>query len=141
MGSISPRPHALIIEDELLVALALQAMLSELGFRSFSFASTEFQALEQAQLHCPDLLTVDVNLLAGDGAQAVDEIVQACGPRPVIYVTGMPGAVLDRPDAVIVEKPIRPAALAAAVNKARANAQSARLAERRPRQADMHLQP
>jgi len=116
----SDRPHALIIEDELIIALGLQAQLSELGYRSFAFAGTERQALEQALLKCPDLVTVDVGLLDGSGLAAADAILAACGPLPVVYVTGDAAAACGRPG--LVEKPVSDQALAAAIIAARADA-------------------
>jgi ActR/RegA family two-component response regulator len=80
--------HALIIEDDLVSGLGLQIALTPLGFRTFAFASTPLQALEQARLRRPDLMTVDINLLQGDGPQAVREIESALGGLDVLYVTG-----------------------------------------------------
>lgn len=114
-----PDLHALIVEDELLIALGLQSMLGELGFASFAFAGTARQALEQAELQTPDLVTVDVGLLDGDGYEAVDAIQAARGPVPVIYVTGDSGAGARRPGAVVLEKPVSTHTLAAAMVRAR----------------------
>lgn len=112
------RPHALIIEDELTSGLALQLQLADLGFRSFAFAGTEHQAVEQARLCSPDLVTVDVRLLDGSGLGAVEAILTACGPKPVIFVTG-DRALVDREDALIVDKPVNGEQLEAAVRRAR----------------------
>ena len=129
------RPHVLIIEDELLIGLGLQAQLSELGYGSFAFASAERQALEQALLKCPDLVTVDVGLLDGrSGVDAVERILQHCGPLPVIYVTGDAGAVPRHVGAVVLEKPVSSAARAAAVARAKASPHSA--SRREPRRSD-----
>ena len=114
------RPHALIIEDELVIALGLQAQLAELGYGSFAFASTDQQAVEQARLQCPDLVTVDIGLLDGNGIDAIDAVLQACGPLPVIYVTGDGQAARATPGAVVVEKPVSDHALAMALIRAKA---------------------
>jgi DNA-binding response OmpR family regulator len=82
--------HALIIEDDLVSGLGMQMALAPLGFTSFAFASTASQALEQARLRRPDLMTVDINLLHGDGPQAVREIESVLGDLAVLYVTGAP---------------------------------------------------
>ncbi len=82
--------HALIIEDDLVSGLGMQIALTPLGFSTFAFASTPLQALEQARLRRPDLMTVDINLLQGDGPQAVREIENALGGLDVLYVTGAP---------------------------------------------------
>jgi len=82
--------HALIIEDDLVSGLGMQIALTPLGFSTFAFASTPMQALEQARLRRPDLMTVDINLIHGDGPQAVREIESALGVLAVLYVTGAP---------------------------------------------------
>ncbi|HTI66963.1 MAG TPA: response regulator [Caulobacteraceae bacterium] len=115
--------HALIVEDELLIGLGLQSMLADLGFSSFAFAGTARQALEQAQLQCPDLVTLDMRLLDGDGFEASDAIQEACGPLPVVYVTGDAAMASKRPGAVVLEKPVTTAALGAALERARVQAQ------------------
>lgn len=111
--------HALIVEDELLIGIGLQAMLADQGFGSFAFASTARQALEQAQVRCPDLVTVDLGLLDGDGFEAVEAISAFCGPVPMVFVTGNAVAAAARTNAVVLEKPVFPLTLAQAVAKAR----------------------
>jgi DNA-binding response OmpR family regulator len=109
--------HALIIEDELLTGMGLQSMLSRMGYGTFAFASTQSQALEQARLQRPDLVTVDVSLLDGDGLEAARNIVDALGPVPVMFVTGDPAAVNGLDGATVLEKPVTPGILAAAVER------------------------
>lgn len=111
--------HALIVEDELLAGMGLQSMLSRMGYDSFAFASTEAQALEQARLHRPDLVTVDLSLLAGDGLQAARTIVDAVGPVAMMFVTGDPKGVDGLDGATVVGKPVTPGVLAAAIDRLR----------------------
>jgi CheY-like chemotaxis protein len=111
------RPHALVIEDELISGLALQLQLADLGFRSFAFAGTEYQAVEQARLCWPDLVTVDIGLLDGTGLGAIESILGICGPTPVVFVTG-DRVLVDLADALIVEKPVDVERLEAAVRQA-----------------------
>ncbi len=111
--------HALIIEDEIIAGVGMQLVLSDLGFDSFAFAGTASQALEQAILRKPDLVTVDVRLLDGDGVSAAREIHRAVGPAPTIYVTGDARALAHHPHAVVVEKPYGPADMARAYERAR----------------------
>jgi CheY-like chemotaxis protein len=106
--------HALIIEDELILGMGMQSVLAPLGYSSFAFASTATQALELARLQRPDLVTVDVNLMHGTGLEAAKTITDACGPTPIIYVTGDPSALDGVDDAVIVRKPFTPADIARA---------------------------
>ena len=100
-----PRRHALIIEDEMLTGLAMQMTLGEIGFSSFAFASTAQQALEQAGLRRPDLVTADVGLLDGDGVKACEALQRMFGPLPVIYVTGQVERLDGGPNLVVVAKP------------------------------------
>ena len=97
--------HVLIIEDEMLIAMHMAHHLTNIGFDSFAFASAQSQALEQARLKRPDLVTVDVSLLDGDGRAAAGALTQELGDLAVIYVTGDPQALADTPGAVVVEKP------------------------------------
>lgn len=113
--------HALIVEDDLVSGLGVQHLLEELGFTSFAFAGTGAQAGEQSRLRRPDLLTVDVGLLDGDGLQACREVEAACGPVPTVFVTGSPERVAVD-GAVVVEKPVNSVDLARAVAQARAAA-------------------
>jgi CheY-like chemotaxis protein len=109
--------HALIIEDELIVGLDLQAQLADLGYDSFAFAATEAQALEQALKTRPDLIIADMGLLAGDGGKAVEAILAEVGPTSVIYISG-DRARLELLEGLTLEKPITPAQLAEAVELA-----------------------
>jgi len=111
--------HALIIEDEIIAGVGMQLVLSDLGFDSFAFAGTAHQALEQALIRTPDLVTVDVRLLDGDGVEAARQIHRLIGPAPTVYVTGDPKALAGRVDAVVVEKPYGPEDMARAFQRAR----------------------
>jgi CheY-like chemotaxis protein len=99
--------HALIIEDDLITGLDLQAMLQGLGYASFAFASTVLQAKEQALLKSPDLTTVDLGLLHGDGVAAVEAVESVCGPVAAIFITGHPeGVPKIGPGKAVLSKPV-----------------------------------
>ena len=108
-----PSRHALIIEDEMLIGMGMQHMLADIGFDSFAFASTASQALEQARLRRPDLVTADIGLLDGDGIAACQALEAECGPLPIIYVTGQEGAAEGEGRAVVA-KPFTAADIARA---------------------------
>jgi CheY-like chemotaxis protein len=82
--------HVLIIEDEALVAMDLQNVLSEAGATSFAFASSETEAVEQACARLPHVMTSDVQLLSGTGPAAVAIIRNRLGMIPVLFVSGNP---------------------------------------------------
>ena len=97
--------HALIIEDESLIALAIEDALRGCGFASFDFAVSAEEAVTAAASKCPDLITADVQLRPGCGITAVQSI---CSEQsiPVIFITGSPGEVRIRmPGHGLVEKP------------------------------------
>lgn len=109
--------HAFIMEDDYLIAQALQDMLEQLGYTSFSFARSEDAAVMGAGGQPIDLLTADVRLLPGDGLNAVRQI---CKQRdiPVIFITGYADELVERaPEAVVVQKPIDPQDLQNAVRR------------------------
>ena len=109
--------HAFIIEDDYLIAKALQDMLEELGFTKFSFARSEDAAIMGANQSDIDLISADVRLLPGDGVNAVEAI---CADRdiPVLFITGYREELEERkPDAVVLQKPGKKEELAAAIGR------------------------
>lgn len=97
--------HALIIEDELLIAFAVEDALSQLGYATFAIATSMAQAIEAAERQCPDLIVADHHITDGTGTEAVQSI---CSEKqiPVVFVTGSEAEVRAQlPDALIVAKP------------------------------------
>ncbi len=111
--------RVLIIEDDALVALDLEAIFTRLGHRVVQIAATENDAVSAARTHAPDLMTVDIRLREGTGTAAVSRIL-AERPVPHLYVTGSPVELLDR-NAVLVPKPFSRRTLLAAVERALAS--------------------
>lgn len=97
--------HALIIEDEPLIAMLVEEALSRCGFTSFDFATSTQEAILSAERKCPALITADVELNPGSGIDAVDEICSG-PPIPVVFVTGSPQKLMERkPDHLFLMKP------------------------------------
>ena len=97
--------HALIIEDETLIAMAIEDALRGCGFTSFDLAVSAEEAATAAERRCPDLITADVELRPGCGITAVQSI---CSGKaiPVLFITGSPGEVRIRmPGHALIEKP------------------------------------
>lgn len=97
--------HALIIEDEFLIAMTVELALRECGFTTFEHAMSADDAIASASRRCPDLITADVELQPGCGITAVQAI---CSRKaiPVIFITGTPDQVRIRmPGHTLVEKP------------------------------------
>lgn len=112
--------HALIIEDEPLIAMLIEDALHARGYLTFDVAADQRSAVAAALEHCPDLITSDVRLAEGCGMAAVSEI---CRTRriPVIFITATAWEVLDcGADAIVLHKPFASAELdraLAAVNR------------------------
>lgn len=97
--------HALIIEDESMIAIAIEDALRGCGFTSFDIAVSAEEAVAAAQRTCPDLITADVQLRPGCGISAVQSICSE-QPIPILFITGTPGEVRIRmPGHALVEKP------------------------------------
>jgi DNA-binding response OmpR family regulator len=110
--------HALIIEDNHLIAMMIEDELIALGYGSAAVATTLEQAIEMARLSCPDLITVCDMLDSGAGVQTIREI---CRGRsiPVVFITAREDEVKAMIfGAVIIAKPFWIPHLGAAVEAA-----------------------
>lgn len=97
--------HALIIEDEPMIAMNIEDILRECGFNSFDLASSPNDAFKSVSRTCPDLITSDVQLMPGSG---IDTVLTICGrtPIPVIFITGNVADVTERmPETLALAKP------------------------------------
>jgi DNA-binding response OmpR family regulator len=110
--------HALIIEDESLIAFSIEEALRDCGFTSFDVAVSAEEAIEAAACRCPDLITADVELRPGCGIGAVQSICSEL-PIPVLFITGRPIEVRSRmPQHALIEKPFNPDHIMAAIKLA-----------------------
>jgi len=113
--------HALIIEDQRLIAMAIEDALRDCGFTSFDFAVSADEAIAAAARKCPDLITADVELRPGCGITTVQSICSE-RPIPVLFITGRPGEVrLRMPGHALVEKPFDVAHIKQAITVAMEN--------------------
>ncbi len=109
--------HALIIEDESLIAMAIEDYLRELGFTSFDLAPCPQSAISAAADRCPDLITSDVQLKPGCGISTVLTICEGIN-IPVIFITDNVADVRRRlPECRALTKPFSAQQLAAAVHE------------------------
>ena len=113
--------HALIVERDAWIVLMIEDALRELGYTSFAFATSAEEAVEAAAERCPDLITSDIRLGAGNGLDAVQTICSA-KPIPVVFVTTTGWEARERnPRSIIVQKPFQPSDLKGAVMAAKAS--------------------
>jgi CheY-like chemotaxis protein/DNA-directed RNA polymerase specialized sigma24 family protein len=111
----------LIIEDEPIIAMDLEALVSDLGHRVTLIARTRAEALEAVEIETPGLVLADINLADGSsGLDAVNEILQTYNV-PVIFITAFPERLLtgERPEpAFLITKPFQGETVKAIVSQA-----------------------
>jgi CheY-like chemotaxis protein len=110
-----------IIEDEPLIALDLERLVTELGHRVVKIARTERQAIDTVQRVRPGLIMADIQLADGSsGLDAVNEILRSFSV-PVIFVTAFPQRLLTgkRPEPTfLITKPFHADNLKAVISQA-----------------------
>ncbi|MEI7805558.1 MAG: response regulator [Hyphomicrobiales bacterium] len=82
----------LLVEDEYLIRMLLEDMLSDLGYTVAGAASTVAEAVELAKKETFDLAILDVNL-DGEEVYPVAEVLTA-RKLPFVFVTGYGGSGL-----------------------------------------------
>lgn len=107
--------HALIIEDEPIIAFHIGDLVEEAGATTISYAQTELEAVSAAMEHKPDFIVSDVRLLTGTGPQAVTSIRLRMGRVPAIFITGNPEALDGYDHDGLMEKPFEADRLKATV--------------------------
>lgn len=111
----------LIIEDEPLIAMQLEDLVTGLGHTVSGTAATRTQARTAVADAMPGLVLADIQLADGSsGLDAVDDIL-GVGAMPVIFITAYPERLLtgDRPEPTyLVTKPFHEATVRAAISQA-----------------------
>ncbi len=111
----------LIIEDEPIIALDLENLVTELGHKVVAVAATKDDAVAKAKSERPGLVLADINLgEGGSGIDAVSEIL-ASFDIPVIFITAYPEKLLtgERPEPTyLIAKPFLPETVQATVGQA-----------------------
>ena len=116
--------RALIVEDEIFIALHLETLLQDLGLEMCEIVATGREALDIAVANEPDVIFMDINLRGNmDGVEAT-RLIREKVELPIIFVTAYGDeATLKRvsavaPDAPVLQKPASAAALVAAISTA-----------------------
>ena len=115
------RSNVLIIEDEPIIAMDIEAIVTGLGHHVAGIAATRAEALALAKADPPGLILADIQLRDGSsGIAAVRDLVTRV-PAPSIFITGFPERLLTGrgPEpAFLIAKPFAPASVAAAIAQA-----------------------
>jgi DNA-directed RNA polymerase specialized sigma24 family protein len=119
----------LIIEDEPLIAMDLEALVEGLGHNVTGVARTRTEAVKLAAQKRPGLILADIQLADGSsGLDAVNDLLKSF-EVPVIFITAYPERFLtgERPEpAFLIAKPFQPANVSAVISQALFFQQSAR---------------
>jgi DNA-directed RNA polymerase specialized sigma24 family protein len=111
----------MIIEDEPIIAMDLEALLESLGHKVTGIARTEKEAIHLASSKRPGLVLADIQLADGSsGIDAVNKILLNI-TVPVIFITAFPERLLtgEKPEpAFLITKPFMPDMVKAVVSQA-----------------------
>ena len=111
----------LIIEDEPLISMQLEDLVTGLGHDICGTAATRTQAAQVVAEKTPGLVLADIQLADGSsGLDAVDDIL-AIANVPVIFITAYPERLLtgDRPEPTyLVTKPFQESTVRTAISQA-----------------------
>ena len=82
----------MLVEDDALIAVALEGSLLDAGAKSVTICSTSAEALAALRDHKPDALVLDVHLADRDDGWAIAELVNSVGPKHprIVFSTGAP---------------------------------------------------
>ena len=111
----------LIIEDEPLIAMDLEAIMEDIGHRVVGVARTHREALEIARGKNIGLILADIQL--ADGSSGLDAVNDLLGSveAPVIFITAFPERLLTGERAeptYLITKPFQPSLVAALSSQA-----------------------
>ena len=114
--------NVLIIEDEPLISMQLEHIVSSMGLIISGTASTRAEALESAASDWPGLVLADIQLADGSsGLDAVADILARSPELPVIFITAYPERLLtgDKPEPTyLLSKPFHEDAVRATISQA-----------------------
>jgi DNA-directed RNA polymerase specialized sigma24 family protein len=113
--------RVLIIEDESIIALDLENLMTELGHEVVGIAATRDEAVKQARQQKPGLVLADIRLADGSsGIDAVSDILKGFD-IPIIFITAYPERLLtgERPEPTyLITKPFLSTTVKATVGQA-----------------------
>src|SRR6478752_8647304 len=113
--------RALIVEDEPMIALSLEADMREMGFDTCDLAANGQQARSHAMSNQPDVVLMDVNLEGGrEGIEAARWLREVCETAVVFVTSYNDDDTVERiheqvPGAPVLPKPVYRERLAHAV--------------------------
>ncbi len=115
------KTRVLIIEDEPIIALDIEALVRELGHEVIAVTRTRNQAVASAKVEQPGLILADIRL--ADDSSGIDAVADILADHdvPVIFITAFPERLLSGERAeptYLITKPYKPDAVKAAIGQA-----------------------
>lgn len=111
----------LIIEDEPMIAIDIEAIVESLGHRVHGIARTHDESVSLFKSGSPGLVLADIQLADGSsGLEAVNELLKL-RQVPVIFITSFPERLLtgERPEPTfLLTKPYQPETVRATISQA-----------------------
>lgn len=91
-SSESELGHVLLVEDDGIIAAALEQALRDAGASEVTICTTSADALAALRDSKPDGMVLDVHLADRDDGWALAELVNSVGPKPprIVFATGAP---------------------------------------------------
>ena len=112
----------MIIEDEAIIAMDIQAIVAEMGHAITGIARTRTEAVALAASNRPDLILADIHLADNSsGIDAVNDILAQFEDIPVIFITAFPERLLtgkSAEPAFLITKPFSEDQVTSAVSQA-----------------------
>lgn len=106
MAGLSVNAEILVVEDDSLIAYAIEQQLLEAGWRVLGVADCADTALHLVETLCPALVLMDIHLKGSvDGVDAAAMIQARHGP-PVIFLTGQ-----SDPETMLRARAVKPAGI------------------------------
>jgi CheY-like chemotaxis protein len=113
MSEQTRSPRALIVEDEFLLAVDLEAQIRKLGYDVCGITSNARDALSLAKQEPPDLTIMDIYLNGTRDGIEVARQIRSLFSTPVIFVTAYSEdqGLMERirqqvPEAIVLPKPL-----------------------------------
>lgn len=112
----------MIIEDEAIIAMDIESIVSDMGHRVTGVARTRDEAVKLGAADVPDLILADIQLADNSsGIDAVNDLMASLGERPVIFITAFPERLLTgekHEPAFLISKPYTEDQVISAVSQA-----------------------
>jgi len=112
---LSSLRHVLLVEDEILISLDVEAALLNAGVHAFTRVASTADALKAIRTHQPDAVILDIAVLDGSTARVADLLRSMSIPFMLYTGSGVQGDSVSFEGAKFLEKPACDADLVRAV--------------------------